>query len=279
MDIKGYIESGILEAYVLDALSPQERTEVAANIARYPELADEVKAIEEGMLSFAKAGAEEPPFYLKEQVWDAIVQENSKLEVPVQKQESASNVREFPATQPAARSSWQRAAIWAAFLVSALTNFILLSQRNKVQQQQVVMQSRMDSMNLQQQVLAQTLSAYSREREMLADTSMQAVVMKTMQPGHPMAATVYWSKGKGEAYLAIQKLPMPPQGKQYQMWVIQDGKPVSMGVIADVMVEKGMVTKLPMQVTSGQAFAISLEKEGGSATPTMEQIQVMGKPS
>lgn len=278
MNIKEYIESGILEAYVLDALTPEERQEVAMNIATYPELADEVKGIEEGMLSFAKAGAQEPPFYLKEQVWDAIVQENSKLQVPAQQKENASNVRPLPA-QPVQRSSWQRAAIWAAFLVSALTNFILLSQRNKIKEEQVAMQSRMDSLNQQQQILAQTISGYSKEREMLADTSMQAVVMKTMQPGHPMAATVYWSKGKGDAYLAIQKLPMPPTGKQYQMWVIQDGKPVSMGVIANDMVEKGMVTKLPMQVTSGQAFAISLEKEGGTSTPTMEQVQVMGKPS
>jgi len=68
-------------------------------------------------------------------------------------------------------------------------------------------------------------------------------------------------------------------GKQYQMWVIQDGKPVSMGVIPDELVIQGGMTKLEMQVTNGQAFAISLEKTGGSPVPTMEQIQVLGKAS
>src|SRR5690606_10543610 len=116
-----------------------------------------------------------------------------------------------------------------------------------------------------------------KENEMLADTAMQAVVMKTMLPANPMAATVYWDKAKGEIYLAGQKMPAPPPGKQYQMWVIQNGAPVSMGVIPDDVVTSGMITKLPMQITDGQAFAISLEKEGGNPTPT--EVQVLGKPS
>ena len=64
-------------------------------------------------------------------------------------------------------------------------------------------------------------------------------------------------------------MPMPEKGKQYQLWVIQDGKPVSMGVIDNNLVANaGMMYKIPMQVKGGQAFAISLEKEGGNPTPT-----------
>lgn len=270
VDTKEYIESGILEAYVLDALTPEEKLRVARDIAQHPELAAEVRAIEEGMLAFAQAGAGQPPAFLKDHIWDAIARE----------QEGArpqTNVR--PLSPGTAKPSWQRAAIWAAFLVSILTNFMLLSQRNKLKEERTAMQLQMDTVKRQQQFLADAVANYTREKEMLADTAMQPVIMKTMQPGHPMAATVYWSRQKGETYLVIQKMPPPPSGMQYQMWVIQDGKPVSMGVLSDDIVVPGAITRLPMQVTSGQAFAISLEKEGGSPTPTMEQIQVMGKPS
>jgi anti-sigma-K factor RskA len=50
-----------------------------------------------------------------------------------------------------------------------------------------------------------------------------------------------------------------------------------MGVISNDIVEKGMMSKLPMSVTSGQAFAISLEKDGGNPTPT--EVMVLGKAS
>ena len=38
MNIKEYIASGILEAYLLDEVTPQERMEVERLLARYPEL-------------------------------------------------------------------------------------------------------------------------------------------------------------------------------------------------------------------------------------------------
>jgi len=94
-----------------------------------------------------------------------------------------------------------------------------------------------------------------------------------------MAATIYWSKDKGEAYLAVDKLPEPPKGMQYQLWVIQGGKPVDMGVLPNSLIAASSMQKVSKQVMSGEAFAISLEKEGGSPVPTMENIYVMGKPS
>ena len=81
MDVKAYIESGILEAYVLDALTPEEKAGVAADIAAYPELAAEVKDIEEGLFAFAQAGAVVPPPEMKEQIWDAIVKQQSGVNV------------------------------------------------------------------------------------------------------------------------------------------------------------------------------------------------------
>jgi len=280
VNTKEYIESGIIEQYVLDALTPEERLGVEQLMAQYPEIAAEVEAVQEGLLSFAAAGAVQPPVALKEKIWDSIVQQHSAIEIVQDRshQEVKDNVRPLPPQKPA-MPTWQRAAIWAAVLVSVLTNFLLLSQKNQLRDEQAELLVKVDSIRAQQQYLASVVDNYNKERELLADTSMQAVVMKTMQPGHPMAATVYWSRGEGSAYLSIQKMPMPPAGKQYQLWVIQDGKPVSMGVISNDLVSAGSVHKLPMSITSGQAFAISLEQSGGSESPTMEQIQVLGKPS
>ncbi len=263
MNIKEYIESGILEAYVLGSLPPEEYDRVAADIARYPELAEEVAAIEDAMWLAAEAGAETPAAGLKEQIWGELnMGTTSTPPVP----------KIIPLTQRSTQLSWQRAAIWIALAGSLLANFILWSQRNNTQEAQVAIKAQLDTM---QQQLATLQTSARKQADMLADSDMKTVVMQSMLPGHPMAATVYWNKNSGDAYLAMQKLPMPEKGKQYQMWVIKDGKPVSMGVINNQMLETQTVAKLPMSVKDGQAFAISLEKEGGSPTPT--EVYVLGK--
>lgn len=272
MNIKEYIESGILEAYVLGALTEGERAAVEADMVMYPELAQEIAAIEAAMQSFAEANAEEPPAHMQQQIWNAIQQQSAPQSVPEPqpaqeaKPQPKPKVVEFAPPAAPARPSWQRAAVWAAVGVSVLTNFMLLSQRNKTKEEIALMTSQMDSLKASQQ---QVLAEYKKGRDMLVDTSMKTVVMRSMQPGKEMTGMMFWSKVTGESYLTIHAMPMPEKGKQYQLWVIQDGKPVSMGVIDNNLVANaGMMYKIPMQVKGGQAFAISLEKEGGNPTPT-----------
>jgi anti-sigma-K factor RskA len=119
------------------------------------------------------------------------------------------------------------------------------------------------------------VESYDKGMNMIADTGMKTIVMRSAVPGHEMTGMVFWSKAKGETYLAIHNMPMPEKGKQYQLWVIQDGKPVSMGMVDnDLVANAGKMIKVPMLVKNGQAFAISLEKEGGNPTPT--EVMVVG---
>lgn len=274
MNIKEYIESGIIEAYVLGALPEQESAQVEADIAMYPELAAEKLAIEEAMANFAGEFAAEPPAAMQEQIWDALKDEEDAADTPI---------RSIP--MPAdggggasgnGRVSWQRAAVWAAVIVSVLTNFVLLSQRNESREKQNELATRVDSMQQSQQELVASLNAYKQERDIALAPGMETVVMRK-EGEQDMAGMVYWSKDKGEAYLALHNMPLPPQGKQYQLWVIQDGKPVDMGVISNDLVSGDGMLKLSKAVSSGQAFAISLEKEGGNPTPT--EVYMVGATS
>jgi anti-sigma-K factor RskA len=273
VDINAYIESGILEAYVLDALDVFERAEVEANMAKYPEVAAEVAAIEDAMRQFAEAHAEVPPANMQEKIWAAISAETDVTGNGVPK--GSSFTQTIPLVPPARRRQyrWANAAVLAVLIGSLAMNVMLWMQGDKAGREVASIKQEMQTMQKQQMEMVAAMDAYKKEKDMMADADMQSVQMKSMVPGHPMVATVYWNKNKGEAYLSMQKLPAPGKGKQYQMWVIQDGKPVSMGVIPMDMNE-GDLAKLPMEVKDGQAFAISLENEGGNATPT--QVYVLG---
>ncbi len=68
MDIRQYIDSGILEAYFLGSLSPEEDALVAANIATHPELAEELRNIENTLLQLSSTLATDPPPGLQDKI-------------------------------------------------------------------------------------------------------------------------------------------------------------------------------------------------------------------
>ena len=74
----------------------------------------------------------------------------------------------------------------------------------------------------------------------------------------------------------VYSLPTPASDKQYQLWAIVDGKPVDAGMLDTNPATMMMHVMKPI---GGQpiAFAVTLEKMGGSPGPTMSEMYLMGK--
>ncbi|HKJ44170.1 MAG TPA: hypothetical protein VKA27_18880, partial [Sunxiuqinia sp.] len=80
MNVQEYILSGILEAYVLDQLSENERSEVQLMAQTYPEVKDEIEAIEDALHLFAEKTAVTPPQSLKAKLFDELNEESASVE-------------------------------------------------------------------------------------------------------------------------------------------------------------------------------------------------------
>ena len=94
-------------------------------------------------------------------------------------------------------------------------------------------------------------------------------------PNHPNAlATIYFDTESNEAYLMVNNMPAAPSDKQYQLWAIIDGKPVDAGVFNS----SGDTSRLQKmgRFENAQAFAVTVERVGGSPTPSMETMVVIG---
>lgn len=276
MDIQAYISSGVLEAYAMGALDAAEHAEVIAMLEKYPELREEVAAIENGLWNNAQLNAIVPPTHLENNIWDAI---NNTTTSNTVAQEATTANKTIPLTTGKKSFNWAYAAGWVGLVGSLAFNAMQWQKSQAQQNLYAQLEQKMAQLNQEQVAMSKELQDYKKNKEMMADTGMQTIVMHTVQKGHPMAATVYWSKENGQAYVTVDGLPEAPDGMQYQLWVIIDGKPVDMGTIPQNMPNTPTIEKVNKSVVNGQAFAISLEKAGGSPTPTMDKIFVMGKPS
>ena len=71
----------------------------------------------------------------------------------------------------------------------------------------------------------------------------------------------------------LASLPAPSEEQQYQLWAIVDGQPVDAGVFD---IEKGNILQQLKTISNAQAFAVTLEKKGGSPTPTLAALFLIG---
>jgi anti-sigma-K factor RskA len=126
------------------------------------------------------------------------------------------------------------------------------------------------------QLLQTRLLEYEKAVELMKDPDMAIVKMPAIaaSPDPTSATTVYWDTVTKDVFLAINKLPTHDADHQYQLWAMVDGKPVDAGVI-DMKEGPGMVKM--KNIRRAQAFAITLEKKGGSPAPSLDKLYVMGK--
>jgi hypothetical protein len=115
-------------------------------------------------------------------------------------------------------------------------------------------------------------ASYKQGLQMFEDTLMLRVEMKGMPGKEKNLATVLWDKNSKDVYIYVDNMQQTPQGRQYQLWAIVNGKPVDAGVISNCI---GLCKM--KKIDHAEAFAITLEKEGGSTTPTLSEMYVMGK--
>ncbi len=121
----------------------------------------------------------------------------------------------------------------------------------------------------------QVAEEMKRDLNVMTDKYSLPVVLKGTKNSPDALAKIFWMKNTGEVYVDPRNLPETPAGKQYQLWAIVDGNPIDAGMITT---KKGVYHIQKMKsFGKAEAFAITLENSGGSATPTMDQMIVKAK--
>jgi hypothetical protein len=263
------ISSGILELYAAGLASEQEQRDVQAYIAQYPEVAEELQQIESGMELYVRASAKAPSHSVKEKVFARINNEQvNSAPVAAVQVESDKNIL-APVMGIAPYWKYAAAASVALLIGSVAVNVLLYNKSNDISQ----------SLQQTQQELA---SLKDENKTMEGDMAVvqnkfsKPVSLKGLEAAPDAAAKIFWMENTGEVYLDPSNLPEAPAGKQYQLWGIVDGKPVSGGMI--LTSKKGDKYRIQKMKTFGKvdAFAITLESEPGNTSPKGPMF-VMGK--
>jgi len=250
------ISSGLLELYALGLTSNEEARQVEEWINQYPEIKQELDAIEVSLENYAQAHAIEPSSSIKDKIFSQISEHEQKSIYP-------------PSPENNDLAQTKIYHIPTFFKLTAVASFILLIGSIVLNYSYYTKyQSANNELQLAQEKIKQNQEANLAMKDdinVMSDKNSLPVVLKGTPQAPDAVAKIYWMKNTGQVYVDPSNLPSVPDGMQYQLWAIIDGKAVDAGMIST---EKGIYHIQKMKSFGrAEAFAITLEKAGGSPSP------------
>lgn len=271
MDIKEYISSGIIESYVLGLATEQESSLLECVRKNHPEVEEAILETQVALEDLATIQAIAPAEYLKEDIWSKIQhsEENTSPQVSNTEVEEISEVSTITEEKtPVIRSLRTNLSIAASVLlaVSVGANIYLYRDNTLVQENLV-------KVNSEKKQTENRLAEATERWDIINKPTVKSVLLLGAADHSGLQAKVLWDTEKKGVYLIADQLPQAPEGMQYQLWAIVDGKPVDAGLVPLT----GGAEMYSMQtIASAQAFAITMEKAGGSPVPTLSELRVIG---
>lgn len=279
-DIKAYIESGILELYVLGDVTPGERLQVEEMASRHPVIKAELEEIERSMELFADENDVEPSAQLRDRVLNSLLTnfgddsnfptKHPQPAPPLMDNVITDNVINIPATRSSNFYKYAFAACLALLIASILT---LLSVYNKLQDAN----TQLIALNSANQKFSKTVNFMGHQLNIYRDTSFKVIKLKGTAnlPNGLMLVAFSPTKKKVIIDMADLKMPVNDKAHQYQLWALVGKKPVSLGVFDKTEADSAVMKEMK-SVEIANAFAVTREPRGGSVNPTMSEMMVIG---
>ena len=271
MNVQDYILSGIVESYVLGLASTEDSAEFERMCAAHNEVRAARNAFELQLEANLQQQKLEPPRELKSRIFSEIGMEKNEHSIKP-------SLRKPTLIPRVGFAKYVAAASLILLAGSVLLNLYLLGQYKKSIAQNKELLASQTQVASNNQVLQTKLQNYENALKLMKNPLM-AIVKMAGSPNSPAPssmATVYWNTESKDVYLLVNQLPKPVTDKQYQLWAIVDGKPVDAGIFD---MDEGVSFVKLKTIPKAEAFAITLEKKGGSVTPDMDAMYVMGKVS
>ncbi len=247
-----------LALYAIGTLQGQERAAMEAHLKSCADCRAELERLrgDAALLAFSVSGPR-PPARSKARLMAAVASEPRRSEV-----------RELKPVRSSWRT-WFSAFEWAGAVAVVVMVLLLVRQNGELNRQ--LAEARSGSAAQQEQL--------QRAKEFVASLTSPDAVRYTLvaakTPPQPQGRAIYVAKSGTLVFLASNMPALPPQ-KTYELWLIPtSGAPIPAGLFRPNPQGSAAVVKpqLPVGVEA-KTFAITVEPEAGSPSPTTQPIMV-----
>jgi len=271
VNVQEYISGGIIESYVMGLATESERQEFEQKCAQYPEVAAALREFEEKWVKFALQNAVPAPEMVKVRFLEAIRNTASGNTPYFNQPKIITMENEKEPVRRTGSSRFLAAASVILLIGLAWFAFQYNSLKSKNEDLSKTNNSLKTTLSSRDSILDQIVK---EQKDAVSNPNVTVVNMIGTGAAPKSSANVYWDSTSTNVFLVVKNMPALPSDQQYQLWALIDGKPNDLGVF-DATNDK-VILKMK-NTKKAQAFAITIERKGGSPSPTIQKMQSLGK--
>ncbi len=264
MDIKEYINSGVVELYAMNALSPIEKAEFEQKVLLYSELKKDLLRVQQHLETYSEAHTSNPRPELRIKILSAI--DNTKKQ---KSKEKISSTKE----NSYLTYKYLIAACLAALVVSTFASLFFFSRWNEAEDRYSILLKDKNQLSLNYNLVKNEFDKNVSDLIVIRDLDSKVIQLLPTDTSALFGVRVYWNPKAHLTYINVLSLPVPMEGKQYQLWSIAGGNYFDAGVFdfSNFSIQR------IKDVYQADSWIITIEPIGGSFTPTLDQVLLVGK--
>ncbi|WP_350287824.1 anti-sigma factor [uncultured Croceitalea sp.] len=242
--IKYFLDTDLLEKYLLGATSTEEALQVERYIAMYPEVRNTYNELQENLETFAKLHALKAPEGLKERILFKIRQEKR------------------------GRSKFFKYAIAAsiAAFIFAGSSYFFYNQNKNLQEENTIVTNKIKDLEMDMKVQLEDLR---NQYIVLNNPNTKRYSVRGNKKAKELKAVAYVNPVKKLSYINVSNLPQLPENQCFQMWAEVNGEMVNLGIIKQF---EGKDKLLALPYADNAVGYITIEPQGGASTPNVQNI-------
>lgn len=261
-----------LELYVAGALPEEQMREITQLIKSSPEMKAEVERVEAAFMAYAALHAPGVSDKTKERIED-IGRSEQKTSPAVKKTDG--KIKDIGA----ARNRWYVVAASILLLISLSFNISQYLQLKRANEDLLAFQFEREQYVQNYDALKAKYDLTQEQFRDIRRPGTQSIILSGTEAAPNAEAVAYWNPESQSVYVDAADLPAPPEGQVYQLWWLSSLDPLTPhdAGLLDRFVENEQKLFAPgKSIGQAVAFAITLEPAGGSESPTLEQLYVLG---
>lgn len=251
-DVKVFLESGLLEGYMMGTCSEEQVEEVEYFLQNFPEVKEEYNRLQAEIDSISDKVSQDSPNGLKEAIISCLEDDTDYQVKSVYSKKRTSSFPFMP---------------WAAALIAFVGSVALFSQKNNLCRTNMEIHAQLNMVSHQLEATKEELAYLEDKLAISGHDKTMRLVLRGNDLSPNFSSTAFWNNVAGKAILYVNELGDLEKGQCYQIWADVDGKMINAGVIPS---KKGPTEINFMENAS--SLNITIEPKGGSEHPNVENL-------
>ena len=242
--INTFLNSGLLDKYLLGETTSAEAEMAESYIARYPEIENTYNTMQHNLELVAKANAVEAPKNILNNILDELD------EIPVIKLNSSYKYKK-----------WYKFTVAAsvAALIFAGSSVYFYDQNQKLQSDTLVVDEEINDLRSDIAKTNEMMDSVMRQLLKLNNPETQKYIIKGNERAKNLKTVAYINPKEKTSMIDVVSLPELPEEQCYQIWAELQGKMVNLGILDKA---DRQLRSIPY-MEDALALSITIEPKGG----------------